>query len=189
VVYSIRSDGINGDHSPVSGHIRLDNQGLPNTWLSLSFSKGNLFRWETDTLLVNMDARGLLSGYYHCKIILKDGFNNNLAIPVTMHVIDTNNSVIPFIDGNLLITGYPNPFSQDTHIEYEIKRTGHVQAGVSDINGRKIKSMISETQPAGRYRLIWNGENDSGIRVSSGIYYFTLQAGDNAGTLKLILIR
>jgi hypothetical protein len=167
----------------------LDNQSLPNTWLTLSKSHGNLFRWKKDTLLVNMDAQGLASGYYNCKIIMKDGFNNNLAIPVTMHVTDTNNNMIPNIGGNLLITSYPNPFSQVTHIEYEINKPAYVQAWVSDINGRKIKTMISGSQPAGRYRLIWNGENDNGLKVSPGIYYCTLQTGDKTGTLKLILIR
>jgi flagellar hook assembly protein FlgD len=112
-----------------------------------------------------------------------------MIIPVTMHVIDTNNNMIPNIDGKLLITSYPNPFNQITCIEYEIKRTCQVQAWIFDIHGKKIKSLISETLPAGRYRLIWNGENDNGERLSSGIYYCTMQTGEKTGALKLILIR
>jgi flagellar hook assembly protein FlgD len=106
-----------------------------------------------------------------------------------MHVIDTNNNVIPNIDGNLLIVGYPNPFTLVTHIEYEIQKTGQVQARVSDIYGKNIKTLVSGTRQAGRYRLTWNGENDSGERVSPGVYYCTLWTGDKTGTLKLILIK
>ena len=189
LVYSIRSDSTGGGPHKVSGYIRLNNRSLPNTWLTLGRTQGRLFRGKTDTLFVNMDAHGLSSGYYNCKIIIKDGFNNNLVIPVTMHVIDTNNNVIPNIDGNLLISGYPNPFTLVTHIEYEIQKTGQVQARVSDIYGKNIKTLVSGTRQAGRYRLTWNGENDSGERVSPGVYYCTLRTGDKTGTLKLILIR
>jgi hypothetical protein len=189
VVYTIRSDSTGGDPQTVSGYIRVNNNSLPNTWLTLSRYEGNLSGYETDTVLVRMDAHGLSKGNYYCDIIVKDGFNNEMIIPVTMQVIDSNNNAIPNITGNLLIRGYPNPFRQFVFIEYEIKKTGHVQAWISDINGKKIRNLISATQQEGRYRLIWNGENESGDKVSPGIYYCSMLTDDNKGTLKLILIR
>ena len=189
LVYSIRSDSAGGDARNLTGYIKLDNRSLPNTWLTLSRHEGSLFRGEIDTLFVKMDSRAISSGYYNCRIIIKDGFNNNRIIPVSMHVTDANNNVIRNDDGNLLITCYPNPFSQLVNIEYETQKTGQVQAWVFDIYGKRIKTLISETLPAGRYRLTWNRKNDNGDRVSSGIYYCTMQAGDKVSTLKLILIR
>ena len=189
LVYSIHSDSTGGDPRNLTGHIKLNNRSLPNSWLTLGLHQGSLFRGETDTLFVKMDAHGLSSGFYHCNIILKDGFNNNMVVPVTMHVIDSNSHLIPNDDGNLLITGYPNPFSQVVNIEYETKKEGEVQAWVFDIYGKRIKTLISESLPAGRYRLIWDRKNDNGDWVSSGIYYCTMKAGDKSATLKLILIR
>jgi hypothetical protein len=189
MVYTVSGDSTGGAPHKLSGHLRMNNQGIPNTWLTLGKSQGNLSRWKTDTLLLNFDAHGLSPGYYYCRIIIKDGANNNLAVPVTVHVIDSGNNVIPNINGKLLVTGYPNPFSQVVHLEYETKTAGLVQAWVFDISGKRIKTLVSEIQAAGRHTLTWNGENDSGEKTSPGIYYCTMRTTDQTGNLKLILIR
>jgi flagellar hook assembly protein FlgD len=74
-------------------------------------------------------------------------------------------------------------------IEYDIQKPGLVKARVYDLQGKSVRSLISETMPAGRYKLIWNGENDHSENVSTGIYYCTMQTEDLTGTIKLVLIR
>jgi len=76
-----------------------------------------------------------------------------------------------------LFQSYPNPFSNTTTIEYLILESGHVELKVYSLSGELIRTLIDEQQQAGSYMIEWNGRNNEGEHVSSGIYFYCLKVG------------
>jgi hypothetical protein len=189
-VYSIRGDSVGSEPHAPSGYVKLKNFSLPNTWLTLSNNFGTLFSGESATVNVHFNAQGLPADTYSCSIVVKDLFNNKVVIPVMMHVLDTT-TIIHINDQENIFTAtcYPNPFSDHITIEYKIQEQTNLKIYVYDINGRRIKELVSKIAEAGKYRVIWNGTDEEGNRISSGIYYCRLQTSERTETIKLILIR
>lgn len=95
----------------------------------------------------------------------------------------------------MLAQNYPNPFSSLTAISYSIPGSadGSQRSAVSlkiyDISGRLVCTLVNELQEAGRYEVSWDGRDDSGKLVPSGVYFCKLKAGKFTAIKKLILLR
>ena len=88
-----------------------------------------------------------------------------------------------------LFPAFPNPFNPQTTISFEIFRTLAVDLSVFDINGHKVATLMNKMTPAGRYRQVWNGEDDAGVQLGSGLYLIILRSGAEQQTRKVMLIR
>lgn len=77
-----------------------------------------------------------------------------------------------------LSDNFPNPFNPITRIGYGIATDCHVQLQVFNVLGERVKTLVSEKQSAGYRNIIWDGTNEKGLPVASGIYMFRLKAGD-----------
>ncbi len=88
-----------------------------------------------------------------------------------------------------LAQNYPNPFNPTTMIKFEIPRTSEVELVVYDILGQKVQTVVSETMEAGTHEAIWNGADDNGNEVASGMYFYKLTAGDHTQLKRMTLIR
>jgi hypothetical protein len=75
----------------------------------------------------------------------------------------------------LLNQNYPNPFNSLTHIEYAIPRATFVVLKIYDITGREVRMLVNEKQSPGMKSIVWNGTDNNGGLVSSGIYIYRLQ--------------
>ncbi len=84
---------------------------------------------------------------------------------------------------------YPNPFNPTTAIRYEIAEPQTVILSVYDILGRTVRTLVGERQEAGSYQVTWDGRNDSGQPVGSGIFYYRLQAGSFVQTRAMTLLK
>ena len=84
---------------------------------------------------------------------------------------------------------YPNPFNPATRINYAIPEPGFVKLSIYDINGSLVKTLIDKQQSAGRYQVIWDGDNQSGSKVSTGVYFYRLQANSFVQVRKMILLK
>ena len=84
---------------------------------------------------------------------------------------------------------YPNPFNPATSIEFSIDAPSHAVVKVYDLSGALVKTLANETMGAGTHCVRWNGRNDAGENVASGVYLYRLQAGAQAATRKMILLR
>jgi flagellar hook assembly protein FlgD len=60
---------------------------------------------------------------------------------------------------------------------------------IYDVRGSLVRTLVDEPRSAGEYRMEWNGENNSGVRVSSGVYFYRLIAGGFQSTRKMVLLR
>jgi hypothetical protein len=94
-----------------------------------------------------------------------------------------------------LSENYPNPFNPSTDIKYGLSLGGHVSLTVFDVLGREVKSLVNGSQEAGYYSIRWDGSNNAGLEVVSGIYFARLAVTDSRGLIvfsqsnKMLLIR
>ena len=85
--------------------------------------------------------------------------------------------------------GYPNPFNPLCTIRYDIPRAGRVSLRVFDVNGSLVRTLVSAWREPGVYSEVWDGRDDSGKQLPSGVYFYRLEAGDFVATHKLVLLR
>ncbi|MBN2008194.1 T9SS type A sorting domain-containing protein [candidate division KSB1 bacterium] len=83
----------------------------------------------------------------------------------------------------------PNPFNQSTRISYILPISGNVQILIYNVYGQKIIELVNEFQNAGQHTFIWNGLDDNGLNVASGLYYYKLQAFNSAIIRKMMLAK
>lgn len=88
-----------------------------------------------------------------------------------------------------LAQNVPNPFNPVTTIRYELDRGGPVSLVIYDVRGHVVKRLVEGMQPAGSYSEMWNGRNESGAAVSSGVYFYKLRAGNKVRTRKMVLLK
>ena len=88
-----------------------------------------------------------------------------------------------------VLQNYPNPFNPVTSIRYEIPVENFVTISVYNVMGQKIADLVHELRPAGYHHTTWNSTNMHGDPVSSGVYIFTVEAGNFRIVKKMILIK
>jgi YVTN family beta-propeller protein len=83
----------------------------------------------------------------------------------------------------------PNPFNPTTSIKFTIAEDSYVTLAVYDVSGRRIKTLVNRDLKADFYRVEWDGRNDEGRKVTSGMYFYRLNAGSFVRSHKMILLR
>jgi hypothetical protein len=105
--------------------------------------------------------------------------------PWSLTGVDEN----PVVYRNALFQNYPNPFNPSTTIEYSLEGMGAARIVIFSVDGRRIRTLDGGVKPPGAYRAIWDGKNDHGQSVATGIYFDRLEAGRFSAVKKMILIR
>jgi hypothetical protein len=84
---------------------------------------------------------------------------------------------------------YPNPFNPSTSIRYQLAANNKVELTIYNTLGQKVRTLVNNYQSAGKQTVIWDGRNEKGKAVSSGIYFYRLKAGDFICSKKMLLVR
>lgn len=84
---------------------------------------------------------------------------------------------------------FPNPFNPSTTIEFQLPAEGFVELKVYDIAGREVATLVSDMKNAGTHRIQWNAVDDRGMKVSSGVYFYRISAGQFNQIKKMILLK
>ncbi|PJA27944.1 MAG: hypothetical protein CO189_05695 [candidate division Zixibacteria bacterium CG_4_9_14_3_um_filter_46_8] len=88
-----------------------------------------------------------------------------------------------------LMQNYPNPFNPITRISFDLPEPSYVKLALYNLKGQEIIKLVDGNQKAGRYELSWNGMNADGNTVSSGVYFYRLEAGGQIAIRKMVLIK
>ena len=135
---------------------------------------------------------------YTVAVTVYDGNNGGARITVTINVTDAVGAA-PSIETppmlpktTELLSNYPNPFNPETWIPYQLSKPAEVTLTIYDIRGRIVRTLRLGHQPAGFYQTRskaahWDGRNYLGEQVATGIYFYTLKAGDYMATRKLLI--
>lgn len=86
------------------------------------------------------------------------------------------------------LTNYPNPFNPSTIIEFSIQNNSNIELSVYNVKGQKVKLLVSNQLSAGQHSFIWNGDDESGKFVSSGVYYYKLNVNGRIEAVKKCLM-
>ncbi len=95
----------------------------------------------------------------------------------------------PQVLRNELFQNYPNPFNPVTTIEYMVDVKSLVEITIFNVKGQKIRCLVSDIKSPGKHRMNWDGTNERGGTVSSGVYFYRLKVGDFSAVKKMLLLR
>ena len=86
---------------------------------------------------------------------------------------------------------YPNPFDTMTTIRYSVPRDGHVSLKIYNVAGQLVRTLVNKDQAprAEGFTVRWNGRNDAGTPVSSGVYFYKLMTKNFTQTKKMVLLK
>jgi hypothetical protein len=91
--------------------------------------------------------------------------------------------------GFCLSQNYPNPFNPETEISFSLPERTLVSLALYNVFGQKVRLLIDATLPPGSYTVTWDGRDEEGNRLASGVYFCRLSAGENSSTAKMILLK
>ena len=99
---------------------------------------------------------------------------------------------VTFPDKNALLANYPNPFNPETWIPYQLATPADVRISIYSAEGQMVRKLAIGHQPAGLYQsrsraAYWDGKNEFGEPIASGLYFYTLTAGDFTATRKMLI--
>jgi beta-lactamase superfamily II metal-dependent hydrolase len=96
---------------------------------------------------------------------------------------------IPEVAGFGLLQNYPNPFNPMTRIEFSLDEQARVYVRIYDISGKVVRTLLQQTMSIGRHSALWNGEDEHGRPVASGVYVCRLETQDKTAIHKMVLLR
>ena len=84
---------------------------------------------------------------------------------------------------------YPNPFNAGTEIRYDLPEAGHVSLAIYNTLGAKVKTLIDSAVEAGEHKVNWNGTDDNGNVIATGIYFYRMKAGDFTAVRRMLFTK
>ncbi len=106
------------------------------------------------------------------------------SIPVS-NEYNSDGSIVDFV----LSANYPNPFNPSTTLEFIVPKESTVSLVIFSVNGEKIKELTNAVYSIGKHKLSWDGTNDAGVSVPSGVYLYRIEAGSFSETKSMILLK
>ncbi|MCF7824089.1 MAG: T9SS type A sorting domain-containing protein [Candidatus Marinimicrobia bacterium] len=126
---------------------------------------------------------------YYYRVSAVD-FNANEGEPsetVTHSVVGIDTRSMP--DVFTLENAYPNPFNPITTIRYGLPEASDVLLTIYDVSGREVITLVQQSQPSGWYSISWNGQNQDGTSVGTGIYLAKIQASQYSEVIKMVYLK
>jgi len=154
------------------------NPAFPNTgWWYDFFSGDSIFVTDVNEFIP------LAPGEFHIYSTIK------LPTPEDGILSDVERINDEIVESYQLKQNYPNPFNPSTTIRYSIVKPDNVSIKIFDVLGREVNTLVNDFKENGNYQVQWNGENNLGYKVNSGIYFYRIEAGLFVNTKKMILLK
>jgi hypothetical protein len=88
-----------------------------------------------------------------------------------------------------LAQNYPNPFNPSTTIEYDLPALSHVTVEILNVLGQRVRMLVDREEPAGSYTVMWDGNDDRGQPVSTGVYFYRIETDGYLASRKMLLLK
>lgn len=184
--------------APVAGNVELMWDESPDPDFNyFSIRRGNTPGFDpnigtevgttTDPFFVDQSVGG---GDWFYRVVAFD-FNGNEGyfsdeVSVVMGLEGTNGNIPKEF---ALHQNYPNPFNPETWISFDLPKGVDVSINIYNTLGQKVRTLVSEASPAGSYKVLWDGKNDHGVQVATGIYIYTIKAGTFIQSRKMTFMK
>jgi len=167
--------------------------GTDPAWLGFSPVSSEIDPSEFGLFRLRFNAVGLPPGTYRSTIALRS--NQTVLPPVTVPVTLVVDSLLTGVENEpipsvtALRESHPNPFNPTTTVAYDLHQPGDVSLVVYDVRGARVRTLVSRRQDAGSHTATWDGADEHGRRVASGVYFCRFTAGTVSQTRKLVLVK
>lgn len=189
------------DVSTPSSPVEVSRYDTPGTALAVDYSGGYAF--------VADGTGGLRVINVANPVDLEEVAYGGTSFPATSVAVDGNDVYVGSDDGmyimrldpalvgvtttssfkSALHQNHPNPFNPSTTIRYELADAGRVNLTIYSVEGKHVRTLVDEVESAGSHDVVWDGRNDAGVRVGSGVYFCTMRAGSCVQTRRLVLLK
>jgi len=179
----------------------VDNVAVPVPNATVSISTANTISTTTSnngTFVLN----NVPGDATYTVIVTKTGYIENNSTQITVSLADHDIStpimlvIDPTSDSDItspilttLKANYPNPFNPTTTIAFDTHKKGHVTVDIYNVKGQKVKTVANSVLEAGSHKVVWNGQDDNGHSVSSGIYFYRMQTEGYRAVKKMVLMK
>lgn len=137
---------------------------------------------------LKLGGRSLIKLVEDGPVVIPDDFESGQLIVGTKEFLEKERpGLYPLIYE--LAQNFPNPFNPSTYIDFSLPSPGFTSLEVYNILGQKVKTLVNRDMAAGRYNVVWNGDNENGVQVASGVYFYRLKHGDFSGYKKMLLLK
>ena len=170
------------------------NAGEPIGFALICNDEGVTYSWYVDDELqqatgFSFDLTLTVNDWHEVKGVVS---NDNYDLPKLWWIFITggsgiNNDVVS--NRTVLYQNIPNPFNPETNIKFYLKDAGFVSLEVFNLKGQFIKTLVNSDLPVGEYSFIWNGKDQNGNQVASGIYLYNLRTKNISEKKKAILLK
>lgn len=171
----------------------IDQNGatLSNPWRYLGRfyfieGPGSYIRLFNDTTITNLNAEGLRTTPEDSIVLRADAVKITESADQTSGVAGTGQGVPTQFE---LAQNYPNPFNQSTRIEYSVPVRSRVQIRVFNLLGQPVRTLVEGLKSAGRHSITWDGRDDNGVMLPSGVYVVRMDAESFRSSKKMVLLR
>lgn len=160
----------------------------PVEWLTVEPLSGDVVADASATHSVELTSAGLVPGDYAADIIITSNGGPPLAIPVEFLVGEEDRDArVPEVP--TLYGSYPNPFNPVTRIAFSVPETTRVRISIFTVSGRLVRVLSDDLRGAGRHTEPWDGKDEAGARVASGVYIYHVEAGSRDLWGRMVLIK
>ena len=170
---TVRTSDLTSDyllaHNVEDGRIRLSFAGAES-----STGSGSVLE-----ILLDAPDADLLRSLRLDRVVLNEGM-----IPARIEAKDAETP-----GAYRLAQNCPNPFNPETVIRYDLPKAGAVRLSIYALTGQVVRTLVDGERPVGRYSVAWDGRDNAGRDVASGVYLYRMDAGDFRGVRKLVLVR
>jgi hypothetical protein len=180
--YTDSSDGLDNGRPSVIKNIR---RGTDNTFGTADDGVAVLTGFDVSALLSDASRACLMGRVLSTDMLIT-------ILPGNQPACVRNGTGAPVVDaryGFQLANAAPNPFTKSTSIQFSIASKEHVTIEVYNILGQKVRTLVDESMEPNTYTRDWDGRSDAGERVSNGIYFYKMVAGDYSDTKKAVLLK
>jgi len=161
----------------------------PLDWIGLNRYSGVLAQGGMHDLQLTLDTTGLPEATYHAEIVFTSNAGVPVIVPVTLVVEPDLSTLSTTPETVSLAANQPNPFNPSTVIRFNLPKSGVVDLAVFDASGRLVKRLLSGNQSAGPHQVVWNGTDDMGRQLASGLYLYRLRGCGETICRKMLLLK
>ena len=143
----------------------------------------------SETHFIDIDLEIGVYSYYITAIYSEGESKESQKIEVEILEASSVEDEVVVILKTELYNAYPNPFNPSTTIRFGLKDNSAVLLEVYNISGGKVKTLLNQQMLAGKHRVVWNGANEQGKRVGSGIYFYRLSTPEYNQIKKVLMLK
>ena len=163
-----------------------------DSWMNVSPSQQTIGGGSAQEVTLTIDPASLRTDVYEVSLnIASQVLDTTYVLPV---IITVTTGVSPSEQPGLptsfaLYQNFPNPFNPETEIRFDLPQSGPVELRIYNTLGQLTRTLVNESQTAGSHLITWDGRNDIGESVATGVYIYQLTSGSFSAAKKMVFVR